>query len=416
MAKFCIQCGATLNEGARFCGECGAVVPVSGAVEEMTDVSTPALVTPEPSPAPPYTQPTMAPVSPPSSYEPQSYGVETMVEPDPKTDRKRPNWLLIGGGAGILLLLLAYYLIFLRDDASPSLEDRVKPEAKQTEAVAAKQYFAMTEANIRDRATAQGTSIVGKVARGGGIAGKIILGEDGTSDWLELADGKGFVAMVNLSETQPPELVKMLGDKSWTTDRAIEIWSQPDLTSELVDRVSAGTTLNLFGITANDFIEIKLKRGGVGYIADGARIAALADGKPIAIAFNPASCSFGPEIDALFTKLGDRVRTQYKEIENRDYPSEEAREKALGAMEGKSTFEKLQRNYQGLTVTGIAQHYESQSIYFADPPAKVIEVFRAQGHRIGRDGQFPSTDLYAGIGATQAQGARFGKADLSCGV
>jgi hypothetical protein len=222
--------------------------------------------------------------------------------------------------------------------------------------------------------------------------------------------------MVNLSETAPPALVKMLGDKNWTTNGPIEIWSQPDTASNLVDRMAPGTTLSLFGITANDFIEIKLKKGGVGYIADGARIAALADGKPIAIAFNPSSCSFGPEIDGMFAAMGDRLRANYKQLENRDYPSDEARERALASIEGKSTFEKLQRNYEGLTVTAIAQHYESQSVYFAEPPARVIEVFRSKGYRIGRDGQFPSTDLYAGIGTTQAQGARYGKSDLTCGV
>ena len=172
----------------------------------------------------------------------------------------------------------------------------------------------------------------------------------------------------------------------------------------------------MFGLTANDFIEVKLKKGGVGYIADGARIAALANGKPIALAFNPNSCSFGPEIDAMFGKIGEKLRANYKALENKEYPNEEARGKALASIEGKSSYEKLQRNYEGLTVTAIAQHYESQSVYFAEPASRVIEVLRSKGYKVGKDGSIPSTDLYAGIAATAGEGARYGKSDLTCGV
>lgn len=394
MAKFCNQCGATLHDGARFCGECGAPVP--------SDTIAPA--------APP---PAASTASSPAADEDIPVYVE--AEGDAAV-AKKPNWLLIGGGVLILALLLAYYMIFLRDDASGGLEDRVSGNAEQVEEAQSKAYFAVADANIRDKATTEGTKILGKVARGNSVTGKAILGEDGTSNWLELDDGAGFVALVNLSETEPPEIVKPLGDKNWVADSAIEIWSQPDTTSNLVDRVAAGTTLTLFGLTANDFIEVKLKKGGVGYIADGAKIAERANGKPIALAFNANSCSFGPEIDALFSKMGDRIRANYKTLENKDYPNEEARAKALVAVEGRSTFDKLQRSYEGLTVTAIAQHYESQSVYFAEPAAKVIEVFRTKGYKVGRDGSIPSNDLYAGIGNATGEGARYGKSDLSCGV
>ena len=340
MAKFCIQCGSALNDGARFCGSCGAVVP-SGDVSPPS----PPASSFEPIAAPIAPIPAPEPVS--SGIEPQSYASEVLDD-----EKKGPNWLLIGGGVGILALLLLYYFLFLHDDMTGNgLEDRVQQSPAADEVAVEKQYYAVADANIRDKATAQGSTVLGKLARGAAASGKVILGEDGTSDWLELADGKGFIATVNLSETQPPEIVKPLGDKAWVVDKPVELWSQPDTASTLVDRVAAGTTLSLFGLTANDFIEVKLKKGGVGYLADGARIASLANGKPIAIAFNPNSCSFGPEIDAMFSSMGDRIRTGYKALENKDFPSEEARAKALVASEGKSTFEKLQRSYEGLTVT-----------------------------------------------------------------
>ena len=45
MAKYCIQCGTALNEGARFCGQCGAVVPVAG-VDSPAPASEPPAATP----------------------------------------------------------------------------------------------------------------------------------------------------------------------------------------------------------------------------------------------------------------------------------------------------------------------------------------------------------------------------------
>lgn len=410
MAKFCIQCGATLDEGARFCGDCGASVP-SG--EPQTPIAVQAAATVPDSTAVP-----AAPLATPSvRSDPASQGGPAYGEAPEEPAAKKPNWLLIGGGVLILAILLLYYVLFLRDDfGSNKLEDRVASSEDNAVDAAPKQLFAMTQANIRDKATAQGSNIIGKLSRGTQVSGKVILGEDGTSEWLELADGKGFVATVNLGEAAPPEIVKPLGDKQWTTDKAIEIWSKPDTGSTLIDRVSAGTTLTLAGLTANDFIEVKLKKGGVGYIADGANIAERANGKPIALAFNPGSCSFGPEIDALFSKMGDRIRAKYKDLENKEYPSEEAREKALVSAEGGSTYEKLQRSYEGLTVTAIAQHYESQSVYFAEPASKVIEIFRSKGYKIAKDGSIAGTELYAGIGSTAGESARFGKADLTCGV
>jgi hypothetical protein len=421
LAKFCISCGAALNEGARFCGECGAPVPSGNGTSpgaEPEPVAAPEADLPAetaPPPPPMAYEPPVAPPPPTAPIEPEVG--EDIYSAIDEPEKSGPNWLLIGGGAGIMLLLLLYYLLFLRDDMGTSLEDRVKPAAQtKTEEAQLVQLYAMTEANIRDAATAQGSTILGKLARGSAVSGKVIMGEDGTSEWLELPDGKGFVATVNLAETKPPQITKQLGDKKWTADKAIEIWSQPDSGGTLVDRVAAGTVLTLAGLTANDYIEIKLKKGGVGYIADGARIIALANGKPIALAFNSESCSFGPEIDGLFSTMGDRLRAQYKALENKDYPSEEAREKALGAIEGKSSFQKLQRTYEGLTVTAIAQHYESQSVYFAEGPAQVIAALKAKGYKIGADGNFPSTDLYAGVGATAGEGRAYGKTDLGCGV
>ena len=381
MMKFCTACGAANEPGALFCSKCGSAMRA-----EEPQMASPPPIAPEP------------------------VGV---IDPQ----RNELNWMWIGAVVLTLLLLaLLYFFLFVRDDLTDSGEP--VPEAAKTEAVttAPVQMFTMTEANIRDKATTVGSSIIGKMPRGSALSGVVKLGEDGVTDWMELAEGKGFVSTINLSETQPPVLTKMFGDKIWTVDAATEIWSQPDSNSSLIDRVSEGTKLTLAGLTDNDYIEIKLKNGGVGYIADGAAILARMGGKPVAISFNPANCRFGGEIDAEFEKIGAKLRAQWAALEAREYPDDAAREKAMAAVEGRSTYQRLQRSFEGLTITAIGQHYESQSVYFAEPAAKVTEVFRAKGFRVGRDGTFASTELYAGISGTRGESATFGKSELGCGV
>ncbi|MEP7349434.1 MAG: zinc-ribbon domain-containing protein [Sphingorhabdus sp.] len=396
MVKFCTSCGNGLTPDARFCPKCGAgqrstgANPLSPAEKALSIAPQPAISEPVPI-------------------------VEGPADPTPE---KRSNMLVIGAVIGtVIMVALLYFWLFVWDDLARNNGDTGAPEnAAVTEDVAAKQMFTVTEANIRDKATTIDSNIIGKLPRGSAITGVLKTGEDASSDWLELAEGKGFVAAINLTDTEPPVLVKAISDKIWTADGPVEIWSQPDNTSTLVDRVSEGTKLTLVGLTANDYVEIKLKKGGVGYLADGAAIIARANGKPIAISFNPQTCNFGGELEAEFAKIGARLRAQWAALEAKEFVDETAREKAYAAAEGGSTYVRLPRSFDGLSLTAIAQHYESQSLYFADPPTKVVEVFRAKGFKIGRDGAFPSTELYAGISATRGEGAAYGKSELGCGV
>lgn len=324
------------------------------------------------------------------------------------------NWLMVGGVAALLIFGALYFFLFVADDLRTT-EGNSYNNSDTADAVAPKQMFTMTEANIRDQATTSGSAVLGKLPRGSAVTGVLKIGEDGTTDWLELVEGRGFIAAINLSDVKPPVLIKTLGDKIWTADSAIEIWAQPDR-SNLLDRISEGTRLTLSGLTENDYVEVKLKAGGVGYIADGAAIVARANGKPVVIMFNPQACSFGSELDGEFAALATKLRAAWTRLEDKEFVDEAAREKAYANAEGQSTFVRLPRSFAGLSLTAIAQHYESQSIYFADPPAKVIETFRAQGLRIARDGTFPSTELYAGITGTRGEGAAYGKSELGCGV
>jgi hypothetical protein len=255
---------------------------------------------------------------------------------------------------------------------------------------------------------------LGKLPRGSAISGVLKVSEDG-NEWLQLSEGKGFVATVNLVEIQPPELVQSLGDRSWTADSRIDVYAA-GTDSELLDSVSAGTVLKLSGLTAKGALEVKLPDGRLGYILQGKEILVRLGGKPIAIAFNPQTCNFGSELGAEFAKIGLRLKAQWQALEDKEFADDEARDKAYSATEGKSSYVKIARSFEGLSLTAIGQHYEAQSLYFAESPAKVIEVFRTKGFRIDGNGNFPSTELYAGISATRGEGAAYGKSELGCGV
>jgi hypothetical protein len=192
----------------------------------------------------------------------------------------------------------------------------------------------------------------------------------------------------------------------------------------LKDRLGKGLTLTASGITANGYAEIILKKGGVGYIADGATVIAegkkAAIGPEIAIKIDPNGCAAGSDIQALFDQIFARQAAKRKAIEEADYPNDEARDAALTKFEqgaeGKSEYLKVNRSFKGLSVTGVAQHYESQSVYFADSPEKVRETFKSLGVKVSDDGRIKSDEIYAGIDATAKDAKTYGATDLNCGV
>lgn len=328
--------------------------------------------------------------------------------------KSQRNWWTIGAVAGALLVFAAlYFFLFIADDMGAN-EGIATSVSEPSESIAPVQLYTITSANIRDKPTTVDSNIIGKLPRGSAISGVLKVSEDG-SEWLELSEGKGFVATVNLIDTQPPEIAQSLGDRTWVADSRIDIYG-PATDSELIESVGEGTKLTLSGLTDTGLIEVELADGRLGYIRNGKEILARLGGKSISIAFNPQTCNFGGEVGAEFEKLSARARARWEATEAKEYPDDAAREKAMGAIEDKSSYAKLERSFEGLSLTAIGLHFESQSIYFADPPAKVIEVFRSKGFRIDGNGNFPSTELYAGISGTRGEGTAYGKSELGCGV
>ena len=342
-------------------------------------------------------------------------GASLKVRPGSGAAAKR-SWAMPGKALAILLVFAGlYFWLFVLDDMQ---NGSVTPAAEQSTSAAAQTqiFFTMTEANIRDKPSTSDSVILGKLPRGSQVTGVVQPALVPADGWIALSDGNGFVAMVNLSTSKPPELVTLLNDRSWIVDMPVDVWATTASDSVLIDRVRAGAMLKLVGLTTDNFIEVKLPDNRYGYLADGKSILARLGGKPIAIGFNPQTCAFSGEIGAEFAKIGARLRAQWQALEAKEYADDAAREKAYAKVEGKSSYVRLRRSFDGLSLTALGQHYELQSLYFADPPAKVIAVFRDNGFNIGSDGIFRATELYAGISGTRGEGAAYGQTELSCGV
>ena len=433
MNRFCTACGKPLEGDIQFCGACGkplkkaAGTPAADASPPKAEETAPPAPDPVNSP-PPRAFDEEPPESVFAAAPASSAGIPP--EPDPayfedngeRSDRMK---YLIGGGVIFLLIIAGfYYWLFLSDDVGRNEGGR--PTAAATEpkekAAEAQVFYATSSANIRDKASTADGKITGKLKRAAEVKGTLIKDEDG-GDWLKLEDNQGFVFAANLSANEMPAFAKSFGRKSITLAAPVELWSSPTEGSELVDRLSKGLTINVSGITENDYAEVILRKGGVGYIANGAKVVKDGDGPKgpaIAIKLDVQKCASGPDIKALFAKLDGRYKSALKKIEDADYPDDDARDAAIEKFqldnEGKSVYLAVQRSFKGLQMTGIARHYESQSVYFAEPPAKVIAVFKGLGEKISDGGQLQSRDIYAGIDKTNGKGATIGKSDLGCGV
>jgi hypothetical protein len=196
----------------------------------------------------------------------------------PGSDWKKPGMpQMIAGALIIGLLALGSFFLFAKPKAEfdPCLAADAANQAECATAVAiaaepaitgqTTSMFIVADANVRDRATAQGSRIIDKMFRGNSVSGVMQFGEDGQSRWLKLDGSRGFIGAVNLSTVAPPTLAKSYQDLKWDIEEETVLLASPTAGSREVARLYLNDQTTIAGVTENGYAEVKRKKGGVGY-------------------------------------------------------------------------------------------------------------------------------------------------------
>jgi hypothetical protein len=238
MTQFCIECGAALRPTVKFCTKCGAAA--GGDVV--------------------------------AAAEPVHAEAEV---PPPIFKRYLPHLL----AAMVLLPLAAFGINLFFGVPKTELPDDYNACADATTAAPADcataaaptitgqvtSLFIVADANVRNRATAQGSNIIKKMLRGTSVSGIMQIGEDGTSQWFKLDGDAGFIGAVNLSGVAPPKLAKIFTDMLWNVEIETDILALPAEGSAVVGHLNVADQVTLAGVTENGYVETKRNKGGVGY-------------------------------------------------------------------------------------------------------------------------------------------------------
>lgn len=372
MANFCSECGSALSPGARFCATCGAATsPATGEA--------------------------------PAAAAPPSDQLQTGPVQDDASPSRRPTGLLLGGAALLAVAIGGGAWLGL-SSSPPGATDEPAAEAGQDSAAERATLYAVAEANLRDRASLEGSRIVGSLKRGAKVDGTLLTDERG-KPWLRL-DGKDqYVSLANLSKIAPPTLASLDGSDRIISG-ACSVTETASAGSATKASLKPGAAIRLVGVTADGFSEYGLPGGGVGYVA----ASSVCETKPSPakgavannlIRFDPQTCELGDELQPYFEEArasranlaGDETDEEY------DYP--------------------IDKKFRGLRVTAVIVGYEWQGVAFGDPADKVRDTFRQMGFKIDKQGDFAVGDdvvVSSSIRPTNPSSKDRGKSELTCGV
>lgn len=384
MANFCSECGSALSPDARFCAACGAAVSATG--------SAPAPVA---SPAPaPVASPAAAPAPLPAAD----------VDAEGASPAPRRTGLLLGGAALLAVAIGGGAWLGLSSSEEKAGTAQNAGAGEDRGAAETATLYAVAEANLRDRASLQGSKIVGSLKRGERAAGTLVTDERG-KQWLKLDGGSGFVSLANLAKAAPPALASLDGSDRITTARCTMLESAAaGAASKTV--LKPGAAIRLVGATADGFTEVGLPGGGVGYMPAASACATEPSPAKGAVAnsliqFDARTCELGPELEPYFEKARKARDEQNIEEtgEEYDFP--------------------VDKKFRGLRVTAVIVGYEWQGVAFGDPASKVQAAFRQMGFKIDKNGDFAVDDdvaVVTTIRPTDAGARSRGQSELICGI
>ena len=237
MPKFCLECGFQLKPDARFCTGCGVAVNAA-PIEAVLDVA-------------------------------QADKGESDSAWDEGYRPQRPKVVKIAVAVALVVALAvggyfgwSAWSSRYSSDGTPITGVVSAGESPGLQ----REMYAIADANVRETPSSSGSKLVSKLMRGTKISGVMVMGSDNETPWFKLQDGSGFVWAVNLSYAEPPVLSRILNSEWYPQMNGIDIRAQPDANSAILDTANIGHKYVVAGLTQNNFAELKLDKGGVGYV------------------------------------------------------------------------------------------------------------------------------------------------------
>jgi hypothetical protein len=130
-------------------------------------------------------------------------------------------------------------------------------------------------------------------------------------------------------------------------------------------------------------------------------------GDAMILSINNVGCNWGPDFSRYLDQavaLRDRRHTS-----GSPYPED-----------GSILVRVPNRRWQGLTVTGIAVHYEAVTVYFREPVARVRDVLRGMNIEVSDLGEIAIRDeeqaASQSLDPTNGEAAQYGASGITCGV
>ncbi len=327
----------------------------------------------------------------PSITDPHPYAAD-MEEPEARAWWKSPGAIIVG--ATLLFAFLAWgtrdFWLGMDKTAISNSVSASNAVTSSDDAVG-QSYFVMRTAKLRDRATTTESQIKGEAPRGAELKGSLIIGEDNKSQWLKVTETGYFISLANLSTTAPLPLTAIL-NRSITIDEVSQIRAAPADDAAPVDTLSIGIKVDAIGVV-NGWIEIGLKKGGVGYFKPSETSAniGLLTGKVVAAAptavdfdalatLSESSCNFGPQMERIFMAMNNAAGKGPFAITGVG-----ASLVADGTDASPITMA-VKGKLKGLGVTGLFTSADGSGFYFGDSVEAVGKAMTAYGYTASEDG------------------------------
>jgi hypothetical protein len=341
----------------------------------------------------------------------------------PETETEARAWWKSPGaiiaGATLLFAFLAWGTrdFWLGMDKTAISNSVSASNAVTSDSAVTQSYFVTRTAKLRDRATTVGSVIKGEAPRGSELKGSLIIGDDGKSQWLKVAETGYFISLANLATT-PPQPLSITINRAVTIDEASQVRAEPAGEAALIDTLTVGAKVDAIGVV-NGWIEIGLKKGGVGYFKPSETSAniGLLTGKAVAVVpatvdfdtlatISEGSCNFGGQMDRIFSAMSTAADKGSFAISGVGSALVAVSDNPASAPEPSPVSMAIKGKLKGLSVTGLFTAFDRSGFYLSDSVEAVGKAMAPYGYRPSADGSTYSNSEDGTGGYISRQGNR----------